>query len=96
MLGKAGDEHVRNLAYCKESAGIIDGEQIQFIFHIFLGCRTNKTIPRSDEWIRQGKGHDGQKHVRQKLTLHGAIFIGMMSEIPISSLGPIGGYAQLL
>ena len=35
-------------------------EQIQFIFHVFLVAKENEIMVKIDEWIRQGKGEDGQ------------------------------------
>ena len=56
-------------------------EQIQFIFHIFLVAKENEIMVTIDEWIRQGKGQDGQ-HFTPEICRHRVLFMEMMSEIP--------------
>ena len=81
-----------HLAHCMESARKIDGEQIQFIFHLFLGSKTNEM-----EWIRQGKGEYGQNfYIRKTNYPRRVVFMGMMNEIAINSKEATGGKAQFL
>ena len=74
----------------KESARIIDGEQVQFIFHIHPDKQTNAIVREMDGWIRHGQGEDEQFFTLETCS-HGVLFMGMMSEIPISSKEPKGG-----
>ena len=81
-----------HLEQYRESARRIDGEQIQFRFHIFPYCTTNEIVFKIDEWLRPGKGEDG--HIFTPETyLHRIIFIGIINEIPIYSKGPKEGNA---
>ena len=41
-----------------ESTRRIDGEKLQFVFHIFLGKTTNEIVIETDEWIRRGQGEE--------------------------------------
>ena len=41
-------EHLSNF---KDTARKIDGEPIQFTYHIFLGAKTIEILLNSDEWI---------------------------------------------
>ena len=69
-----------HLEQYRESARRIDGEQIQFRFHIFPYCTTNEIVFKIDEWIRPGKGEDGQIFTPETY-LHRIIFIGIINEI---------------
>ena len=42
----------------KDTAQKFDGKHIQFIFHMFLGVKTNEIMIKIDEWIRQGQGEN--------------------------------------
>ena len=68
----------------KESARIIDGEQVQFIFHIHPEKQTNDIVREIDEWIQHGQGEDGHFCTPETCS-HRVLFMGMMNEIPISS-----------
>ena len=68
MHGKSSDEVSElkfnnrwkdHLEQYRESARVIDGEQIQFRFHMFLG-ETDQIMPNIDEWIRQVHGEDSR------------------------------------
>ena len=59
-----------HLEYYKDTAKRIDGKHIQFIFHILPGAKTNETVLKIDEWIRQGQGEDGQRFFSRNSPSH--------------------------
>ena len=79
----------------RKSARKIDGEKIQFIFHMLPGAKTNDIVLEIDEWIRQSQGEDGQNFTPETCP-HRVLLKVMMNEIPISSKEPKGGKAQFL
>ena len=84
-----------NLEQYRESARIINGEKVQFVFHLFLGKKTNEIVRVIDEWIRKSQGEDEQ-HFTPETCPHRVIFKEMMNEIPISSKEPKAGTALFL
>ena len=78
-----------------ESARMIDGDKVQFVSHTSLGRKTNEIVREIDEWIRQGQGEYGHR-VTPETYPHRVIFMGMMTEVPISPQGPKEGNAQFL
>ena len=84
-----------HLEQYRESARMIDGDKVQFVFHTSLGRKTNEIVREIDEWIRQGQGEYGHR-VTPETCPHRVIFMGMMTEVPISPQGPKEGNAQFL
>ena len=63
-------EHV---GYCKDTKNF-SWNQIQFVFHLFFGAKTNEMVLKLDEWMRQGQGRDGLTF-SPEICFHRVIFI---------------------
>ena len=48
------------------------------------------------QWIRRGQGEDGHTFCIPENYPHRVLFMGMMNDIPISSMEPKGGKAPFL
>ena len=79
----------------RESARSIDGEKIQFVFHILPGKKTNEIVREIAEWIRKGQGEDGQSFAPETCP-HRVLFMGMMSGTPSSVKEPKEGKTPFL
>ena len=90
-------EHLEeHLEYCKDTARRIDGRTNSIHIPRASWCQDrNETVLKIDEWIRQGQGKY-RRHFTPGTCLCRVIFMGMLNDIPICSLGPKGGNAQFL
>ena len=103
MSGRRSDERARNqvhqkmddyLAYYKETARKIGGEQIQFIFCIFLVAKLTRSRSESMNGFKKVK-ENMDKSCLQKLVFI-ELFSWEMNEILTSSKEPKGGKALFL